>query len=180
MADSIKKVERDFFISFNGADLDYAEAINTALREAGFATYFHPVDIPPGGNIPKWMDDALLKSGQMLALFSPNYIAEGAVYSESERYARFWQDTRGSEFKLIPVVLRETEFSPLLAVYKRIDAANKTPEEAAVAVVAELKKHQPLNGILVCRVWHLPGLFCLSSLVNEHRGIAAIVEQHVG
>ena len=40
MADAIE--QRDFFISFNGADLPYAEAIDKALRTAGFTTFFHP------------------------------------------------------------------------------------------------------------------------------------------
>src|ERR1043165_3326962 len=132
--------QRDFFISFNSADLAYAEAINAALRKAEFTTYFHPEDIPFGGLIPKWMDDALMNSAQMLALCSPEYMSGGAVYSEAERYARFWQDTRGSEFKLVPVVLKQIEFTPLLAVYKRIDATNKSPEEAAATVVAALKR----------------------------------------
>ena len=138
MADTIE--QRDFFISFNGADLEHARAINAALRKANFSTFFHPDDIEPGGNIPKWMDDALMNSAQMLALCSPEYMSGGAVYSEAERYARFWQDAQGAEFKLVPVVLRQVEFKPLLAIYKRIDATDKAPDDAAATVVAALKR----------------------------------------
>jgi tetratricopeptide (TPR) repeat protein len=138
MADAIE--QRDFFISFNGADLAYAEAIDAALKNAGFTTYFHHIDLLPGGNIPKWMDDALMNSGQMLALYSPEYVADEAVYSEAERYARFWQDSRGAKFKIIPVVLRDVKFTPLMGVYKRIGAKGMTPAQAASAVVAALKK----------------------------------------
>jgi hypothetical protein len=120
MADAIE--QRDFFVSFNVADLAYAEAIDNALRAEGFTTYYHPEDLGPGGNIPLWMEDALMNSRQLLALCSPEYMSDGAVYSEAERYARFWQDTRGSEFKLVPVELRPTKFKPLMSVYKRIDA----------------------------------------------------------
>ena len=73
---------RDFFISFNSADLAYAEAINAALRAAGFTTFYHPRDLPPGGNIPMWMDDALMNSAQTLALYSPAYTSEKAIYSK--------------------------------------------------------------------------------------------------
>lgn len=138
MADAIE--QRDFFISFNGADLAYAEAIDAALRAAGFTTYYHPNDIGPGGNIPLWMDNALMNSRQMLALYSPEYVADGAVYSESERYARFWQDSRGAEFKLIPVELKTSRITPLMSVYKRIDAKGKTPAQAGATVVSALKK----------------------------------------
>jgi tetratricopeptide (TPR) repeat protein len=132
--------QRDFFISFNSVDEAYAKAISDALRAEGFTTFFHPDDLEYGGHIPKWMNDALKNSRQMLALCSPAYMDSGAVYSEAERYARFWQDTRGEEFKLIPVVLKEVEFPPLLAVYKRLIATNMTPADVAAAVVAALKK----------------------------------------
>jgi tetratricopeptide (TPR) repeat protein len=138
MADAIE--QRDFFISFNSADLAYAEAIDAALRAAGFTTYYHPTDIPPGGNIPLWMEDALMNSRQLLALCSPEYMADGAVYSEAERYARFWQDSRSAKFKLVPVELKPTSFKPLMSVYKRIDAKNTSPAQAAAAVVGALKK----------------------------------------
>lgn len=133
---------RDFFISFNSADLAHAEAINASLKAARFTTYYHPTDIPPGGNIPKWMDHALKHSRQLLMLCSPEYMADGAVYSEAERYAAFWQDTRG---KMIPVELRHAEFTPLLAMYKRVDAKNKTPAQAATAVVAALKSPEKIH-----------------------------------
>jgi hypothetical protein len=137
--------QRDFFVSFNSADEAYAKAISDALRAEGFKTFFHPDDLEFGGYIPKWMNDALLNSRQMLALCSPEYINEGAVFSEAERYARFWQDTRGQEFKLIPIVLKDIKFPPLLAPYKRLIATNTTPAQAAAAVVAALKKPEGIK-----------------------------------
>jgi tetratricopeptide (TPR) repeat protein len=137
--------QRDFFISFNSADEAYAKAISDALRAEGFTTFFHPDDLEFGGYIPKWMNDALLNSRQMLALCSPEYMAEGAVYSEAERYAWFWRDTRGEKFKLIPVVLKEVEFPPLLAVYKRLMVTDTTPVQAAAAIVTALKKPEEIK-----------------------------------
>jgi tetratricopeptide (TPR) repeat protein len=161
MADDSKGIaQRDFFMSFNSADIAYAAAIDAALREVGFTTFYHPNDLGPGGNIPKWMDDALMNSRQMLSLCSPEYMADGAVYSESERYARFWQDTRGSKFKLVPVVLREVQFPPLLAIYKRIAATNMTPAQAADAVIAALKTPEEIKEREVLKsVEALPKIF---------------------
>ena len=59
--------QRDFFISFNKADLAYAKALDETLRAAGFTTFFYPNDLGAGGNIPIWMDDALMNSAQTLA-----------------------------------------------------------------------------------------------------------------
>ncbi len=119
MMESIDR--HDFFISFNSADLAYAAAIDTALRAERFTTYFYPTDLPPGGNIPLWMDMALMNSAQTLALYSPDYIKDTAVYSRAEHYASWWQEPGGDARKLIPIVLRETPFTPLMAVISRIE-----------------------------------------------------------
>ena len=119
MADAIE--QRDFFISFNSADLPYAEAIDKALRAAGFTTFFHPNELGPGGNIPLWMENALMNSRQLLALCSPEYMADGAVYSEAERYAQVLAGCARFGIQLVPVELNRPEFEPLMSVYKRID-----------------------------------------------------------
>jgi hypothetical protein len=137
MADAIE--QRDFFISFNSADLAYAEAIDAAVREAGFNTFFHPNDLPDGGNIIIWMDEALMNSAQTLALFSPDYTKDKAIYSKIERYASLWQDPVSDERKLIPILLRETTFTPLIAPLKRIDVVAMTRHDAAAHVVSRLK-----------------------------------------
>jgi len=132
--------QRDFFISFNSADRAYAEAIDAALRAENFTTFYHPRDLPPGGNIPIWMDDALMNSGQTLALYSPAYTSDKAAYSKAERYASWWQDPGGDQRKLIPVLLRETTFTPLMAMISRIEVSGMTPDEAAAQVVLRLRQ----------------------------------------
>lgn len=143
MADA--KAQRDFFISFNSADLPFAEAIDAALRAEGFSTFYHPRDLGPGGNIPIWMDEALMNSAQTLALYSPDYTKDAAVYSKAELYASWWRDPTGDRRKLIPVVLRETAFTPLMAVLSRIEAKDLTPADAAARVVRRLKAPEEAN-----------------------------------
>jgi tetratricopeptide (TPR) repeat protein len=130
---------RDFFISFNSADLAYAEAIDAALRAAGFTTHFHPRDLGAGGNIPIWMDEALMASAQTLALYSPDYMKETAIYSRAERYASWWQDPGDDRRKLIPILLRDTKLTPLTAPISRIEVVGLTPKEAAARAVERLK-----------------------------------------
>lgn len=130
---------RDFFISFNFADLAYATAIDAALVAGGFTTYFYPRDLHLGGNIAIWMDDALLNSAQTLALYSPNYIQDSAQFSKAERYASWWQDPTGVNGKLIPIVLHASEMSPLVAVLSHIDVRGLAPAEAADLVLRRLK-----------------------------------------
>ena len=137
MADTIE--QRDFFISFNSADLAYAEAIDAALRAEGFTTFYYPNDLRPGGSIPEWMDEALMNSAQTLALYSPDYIKQGAAYSRAEHHASWWQDPGNDKRKLIPVIIRETTFTPLISVLSRIEVIGTTPDEAATQVVRKLK-----------------------------------------
>ncbi len=137
------EIHRDFFISFNSADTAHAEAIDAALREAGFTTFFHPRDVRPGDNIPAWMEGALLNSTQTLALFSPDYVKDTAAYSFAERYATWWRDARGEARRLIPVVLSDVDFKmyPLLGMHARIDVRQKNPQQSAMEVVRRLKSH---------------------------------------
>jgi hypothetical protein len=145
MSDSID--QRDFFISFNSADLAYATAIDAALRAEGFTTFYHPRDLQPGGNIPMWMDDALMNSAQTLALYSPDYTNDKAIYSKAERYATWWQDPGSDKRKLIPILLRDTTFTPLMAMISRIEVTGLTPKEAATRVVTRLKApDEPSSG----------------------------------
>jgi len=130
---------RDFFISFNRADLAYAEAIDAALRAAGFTTHFHPRDLVAGGVIPQWMDEALMASAQTLALYSPDYMKETAIYSRAERYATWWQDPKDDRRKLIPVLLRDTKLTPLMDPISRIEVMGLTPKEAGARVVDRLR-----------------------------------------
>jgi TIR domain/NB-ARC domain len=150
---------RDFFISFKHADKAYAEAIDAALRAEGFTTFYDPCDLKLGGNFPMWMDDAPMNSAQTLALYSPAYTEDTAVYSKAERYATWSQDPRSDKRKLIPVLLRETTFTPLMAMISRIEVVGKTPREAAAILVERLRdpnetkqrdhwrSHQPLPKI---------------------------------
>ena len=111
---------RDYFISYNSADKAHAEAINTALRDAGYTTHFAGTDLPYGGNIPIWMDRALTTTIRVLALCSPDYFKENAVYSEVERAAAFWADPDGARAMLVPVEIAPCTYGALYAPLRRI------------------------------------------------------------
>lgn len=129
---------RDYFISYNSADNAHAEAINTALRDAGYETHFAGADCPPGTNVPIWMSRALAGSRQVLALCSPDYFNEDAVYSLVERMAAMWGDPDGSLARLIPVEIASCDYGPLIAPLARITVSGMTPDAAAAGLVARL------------------------------------------
>ena len=130
---------RDYFISFNSADAVFAEALDSALRSAGFTTFYFPRDLQPGGNIAVWIDEALMNSSQILALYSPDYTSETAIYSKAERYAALWQDANNAQNKLIPILLRDTALTPLIAPISHVDVRGLLPDETANRVVNMLR-----------------------------------------
>jgi hypothetical protein len=85
------------------------------------------------------MDDALMNSAQTLALYSPAYTSDKAVYSKAERYASWYDDPESKKRKLVPVVLNKTAMTPLIRMISHIDVAGKNPKDAAAQVLARLK-----------------------------------------
>ncbi|MEO0989405.1 MAG: toll/interleukin-1 receptor domain-containing protein [Pseudomonadota bacterium] len=132
---------RDFFISYNSADAAHADAINAALRDAGYTTHYAGTDLPLGSNIAVWMDNALFTSTQVLALCSPDYFKPEAVYSEAERSAAFWADPVGAQQKLIPVEIRPSNYPPLYAALRRVvSTSGMLPQEAGKALLVEMQR----------------------------------------
>ncbi|HUS54422.1 MAG TPA: TIR domain-containing protein [Thermohalobaculum sp.] len=154
---------RDYFISHSSADMAHAEAINTALRNAGYSTHFAGTDCPPGANIPIWMNRALAGSRQVLALCSTDYFKDTAVFSLMERMAALWGDPDGSLARLIPVEIAPCKYEPLFAPLRRILVSGMVPNAAAAALVATLTQSDQIeqNDVLrtaeaVPEVFHVP------------------------
>ena len=88
---------RDFFISHTSKDAAYCDAINTALRAARFTTQYNGTDCTPGTNIPNWISKALMGSTQMLAICSPDYLAN-ILTVETEMVEWVKQDEQNRHF----------------------------------------------------------------------------------
>jgi hypothetical protein len=74
----------DFFISWEGTQADRAHWVNEVLNEAGYSTYFYPIDNIDGNNYQERMTEAADKSRHILSLFSHAYFAEqGHAFGEA-------------------------------------------------------------------------------------------------
>lgn len=87
------------------------------------------------------MEQALLGSTQTLALFSPDYVKDRAVYSFAERYASWWQDAKADDRKVVPIVVHEVDFGkyPIMAMLSRIEVIGVNPTDAAKRVLKALR-----------------------------------------
>lgn len=60
----------DFFVSYTGADVAWAEWVASVLEEAGFSTILQAWDFRPGSNFVLDMHEALRRSDRVLPLLS--------------------------------------------------------------------------------------------------------------
>ena len=91
---------KDFFISYNQADQDWAEWIAWILEEEGYSVIIQAWDFTAGGNFVVEMDKATSNADKTIAVLSQNYL--DAKYTDSEWAAAFKQDPKGEKRKLIP------------------------------------------------------------------------------
>lgn len=97
---------RDFFISFTGADRDWAAWIAWTTEEAGYSVWFQDWDFR--GNFVLEMDRAHTRSRRTIAVLSPAYFE--SRFAAPEWAARFAEDGTSANDLLVPV--RVVEFHP--------------------------------------------------------------------
>lgn len=125
MTDSLDG-KRDFFISFNKADHPWAAWIAWVLEEAGYTVWFQNWDFK--GNFVLEMDKAHQQSRRTIAVLSPDYLA--SRFTAPEWAARFAEDATNRHDLLVPIRIRETSLSGMLATIVYIDLLGITWDEA--------------------------------------------------
>ncbi len=110
---------KDFFISYNRHDKQWAEWIAWTLEEAGYTVVVEVWDFKPGGNFVLYMQAALTQSQTTIAVLSEHFLS--AVYVYPEWATAFAQDPQGTQRKLIPVKVDECAPPGLLASIVYVD-----------------------------------------------------------
>jgi TIR domain len=128
---------KDFFISYNKADRDWAVWVDQQLRDAGYTTTIQAADMPPGSAFVHEMDKAVEENEGLVALLSPDYLKSS--HCESEWQAFYQKDPNGEKRALIPVRVRECQPKGLLAQRVYIDLVGKDGEEAKRILLGGVK-----------------------------------------
>jgi len=123
----------DFFISYNSADVQWAEWVGWVLEENGFSVKIQAWDFVPGSNFALEMDQAATAANRTVAIVSPDYLK--SKFAASEWAAAFARDPQGFERQLVPVRIRECELEGMLKQIVRIDLVGKTKDEAKKALL---------------------------------------------
>jgi len=134
---------KDFFISYNKADREWAEWIAWQLEEAGYTTVLQAWDFRPGSNFVLDMQRASGEAQRMIAVLSPDYLA--ALYTQPEWAAAFARDPTGEKGTLLPVRVRECDLKGLLPqiVYIDLVGLDETAAKERLLAGARFERAKP-------------------------------------
>lgn len=104
---------KDFWISYNSANENWATWIAWVLEQAGFSVVIQAWDFRPGSNFVLEMQQAARSAKRTIAVLSPAYL--NARYPQPEWAAAFAKDPEGENKSLIPVVVERCDAEGLLS-----------------------------------------------------------------
>ncbi|ADP80474.1 peptidase C14 caspase catalytic subunit p20 [Pseudofrankia inefficax] len=109
----------DFFVSYTGADLQWAEWVAAVLEDAGYRVLIQAWDFVVGSNWQLQMLHGIRSSARMIALLSSSYLS--SVYGQSEWQATLRADPDGIQRKLLPVRIEDCPRPGLLDTIVSLD-----------------------------------------------------------
>jgi hypothetical protein len=129
---------KDFFISYNKADRDWATWIAWTLEEAGFSVVIQAWDFRPGGNFVLEMQRAIQGTEKTIAVLSPDYLASS--FTAPEWAAVFAEDPESKQNKLLPILVRKCDPKGLLGPIVYVNLIGLTPESAKAALLGAFRE----------------------------------------
>ena len=127
---------KDFFVSYNRHDKDWAELIAWILEENGYTVTIQAWDFRPGGNFAIDMDKAIKNSKRTIAVLSETYLQ--SEYALPEWTAAFINDPTSTNHKLVPVKVRPCEPDGLLQGIVYADLIDTSEKEAKIALLSAI------------------------------------------
>ena len=120
--------KRDFFISYNKADKQWAKWIAATLESESYSTYIQAWDFRSGDNFVLDMQKTLVDSERFIAVLSADYME--SLYCQAEWASAFTKDPNSEKRTVIPVRVTDVAPEGLLATVIYIDLFGKNKEEA--------------------------------------------------
>lgn len=133
-------MSKDFFISYNGRDRNWAEWIAWILEKNNYTVTIQAWDFLAGGNFILEMQQAATECAQTIAVLSDNYL--NAVYTQPEWAAAFVQDPQGKNRTLIPIRVDKCEPKGILTAIIYIDIVGLMEDEAETKILAGVSKER--------------------------------------
>jgi tetratricopeptide (TPR) repeat protein len=129
--------QKDFFISYTGADRQWAEWIAWHLEHAGYSTIIQAWDFRAGGNFILEMHRAAIDSARTIAVLSEKY--QQSFYTQPEWAAALVHDPTGKKRLVVPIRIEAVEPVGLFAPLIYIDLAGLPEEQAKTKLLADIQ-----------------------------------------
>jgi tetratricopeptide (TPR) repeat protein len=129
---------KDFFISYNSADRDWAEWIAWQLEEANYSTVLQVWDFAAGSNFALDMQKAATEAARTIAVLSAAYLA--AQFTQPEWTAAFVQDPTGEKGILLPVRIGQSELKGLWPAIVYISLVGMDESSAKDALLSKVRQ----------------------------------------
>lgn len=110
---------KDFFISYNKADGQWAKWVAGTLEEYGYTTIIQAWDFKPGNNFVLEMQNAILSCTRTILILSQSYL--DSEYCQAEWASIFNCDPTGERTELIPIRVTDVKPKGLLSSIIYID-----------------------------------------------------------
>lgn len=130
--------KKDFFISYTGADRQWAEWIAWQLEANGFTTVIQAWDFGAGSNFVAAMEVAAKNAERTLAVLSPEYQRSG--FASAEWQAAFRDDPQGLQRRLLPVRVKDYNVEGLLGSVVYVDLVGLDYEQAREHLLARARR----------------------------------------
>jgi len=128
---------KDFFISYNTADQNWAEWIAWQLEEAGYSVVIQAWDFKAGQNFVLEMQNATTQCRKTIVVLSPNFLK--AQFTQPEWAAAFAQDPTGEKGKIIPIRVLPCDLKGLQKAIIYIDLVGLSRDRAKKRLLAKIK-----------------------------------------
>lgn len=129
---------KDFFISYNREDKQWASWIAYKLEEAGYTTVIQAWDFRAGGDFVMEMQKAATGTRKTIAVLSENYLS--AAFTQPEWANAFARDPKGNDRVLIPIRVAACKSTGLLATRIYVDLVGLSEEQARECLLDSLKE----------------------------------------
>ena len=129
---------KDFFVSYNKEDLQWAEWISWTLEAEGFSVVLQAWDFRSGSNFVVRMQQATSETARTIAVLSEHYMKAEFTYPEwADAFAR---DPKGEKRILVPVRVSPCKPEGLLAQIIYTDLSGLNEHDAKATLLQDLRE----------------------------------------
>lgn len=158
---------KDFFVSYTGADLNYATWVAEVLESNNYTVTIQAWDFKPGDNFVSKINEALSECQKLIVILSENYLK--SKWCEAEWTSKLTEQIALKERRIIPIRIEPVDLKGLLSPIVYIDIVDKSENET---------KDEILKGIKNDNVRKSDGFSSYFSLEHKEIDIDYYVEEN--